>query len=997
MSRRWWTMTGVLALVGASLVPATAASGVGGPAPAAKPRAERSEGYLVVMSGQPLLRTVGRKNLQGATARAKRARLVAEQNAAVASIGKRAADKTYSYTNAANGFAIDLTATQAKALERRKDVALVVKDEKRTTLTDASPTFLGLAGRDGVWAKGWTGEGTVVGVIDSGIWPEHPSFADDGSYKPPATPLENTPTNRSCNFGNTAHNPLDVPFTCNNKLIGAREFLNTYKRLVGIAPNEYDSARDDDGHGTHTASTAAGNAGVRAQIFGVPRGRVSGIAPRAQVIAYKALGTGGGFNSDLAAAIDQAAADGVDVINYSVGGGARLFSLDTLSFLVAQDAGVAVAASAGNDGPDPATIGGPANVPWLTTVGASTQPRFFQGTLVLGDGRKITGASVTRGIGSVPLVDAASAGDPFCRAGRLDPAKVAGAMVLCLRGVNGRAAKAAAVKAAGGVAMVLYNTTDVDDLFTDNFQVPSVMLDNTPGLAVKGYIASARRPTARIVADQRSTLKYAPSMALFSSRGPNVVPDGVAEDIIKPDVTAPGVQILAGTSPTPQATDDAPGQLFMSIAGTSMSSPHVAGALALISQAHPDWSPAMIKSALMTTAYQDVVDNDRTTPADPFARGSGHIDPAGQQGKGTPFDPGLVYDAGILEYLGFLCESNAPLVDALFGTGLCAALPGIGVATTAVDLNYPSIGISAVTGSQTVTRTVTRVAAPGSTSTRAERFVARVSAPAGFSVTVSPSVLRLAPGQTATYTVTVSTTTAQPDVWSFGSLTWKSERHDVYSPIAVKAKALLVPGLVRGSGASGSVDVPVKFGYTGAYTAAAHGLVPATVSPSTVADDPDQNFDPTDGFSDPHPITVTGAAHLRITLPPDAVADPNATDLDIYLLDAAGNEVASSTAGGTDEQIDLDNPPDGTYTLWVHGWEVGATPVPYTLYDWVISATPGGNLAITAAPAAATVNTSGTVTAAWSGAPAEWNLGAVSHSDASGVLALTLVEVDNRP
>ena len=993
MSRRWWTLAGAFALVAASLVPVTAASGAGrAAAPAAQAaQAAKTQRYVVMMAADPLARSVGRKNLRTATARARAVTLVNGQDAALRAVGKKSSDKIYSYTRALNGFAVDLTKTQAEKLAKRSDVARVMPDVLRKKTTDASPQFLGLAGKNGVWAKGYTGEGVVIGVIDTGIWPEHPSFADDGSYPPPKVVLENTAANPSCNFGNTAANPLDKPFTCNNKLIGAREFLAGYKSQVPLDPDEYDSARDDDGHGTHTASTSGGNAGVQAQIFGVPKGKVSGIAPRAQIIAYKALGNLGGFTSDLAGAIDQAVTDGVDVINYSIGGGPSLIGADDVSFLFAADAGVSVAASAGNSGPGAGTIGGPATVPWLTSVGASTQPRVFAATVVLGNGKELKGASVTRGTRTLGLVDAASAGDPLCQLGKLDPATVKGKIVLCLRGGNGRAAKGFAVAQAGGAGMVLYNTNDVDNLFTDNFQVPTVMLDNTPGLAVKSYIAGSRRPTARIVADQRSTWPSAPSMAIFSSRGP----DASAQDIIKPDVTAPGVQILAGASPTPDPGGEAPGQLFMSIAGTSMSSPHVAGLFALIEQAHPDWSSAMVKSALMTTAYQSVVDNDRKTPANPFAMGAGHVDPAGQQGKGTPFDPGLVYDAGFNEYLGFLCDAGPGIFANPART--CARLAAAGVPTTAPNLNYPSIGIQSVTGTETVTRTVTRVARPGSTSTRPLTFTARVKAPAGFSVTVTPSRLTLAPGESASYTVTVTNRTAALNTWTFGSLTWRNESYDVYSPIAVKAQAFAAPGAVSGTGAAGTVDIPVKFGYTGAYTAAAHGLVPATVTADTVAQDPDQTFSTTDGFSDAHPITVSGAALLRISLPPDSVVDPN-TDLDLYVTGPDGTVVAQSTAGGTDEQVDIPNPVDGTYTAWVHGWGVGPTPVAYTMYDWAIPATPGGgNLAVTAAPASATLGGTGTVTAAWSAAPAEWNLGAVSHSDANGVLALTLVEVDNRP
>ena len=227
----------------------------------------------------------------------------------------------YSYTFALNGYSAILTADEFKSVERQPGVVKVIEDTMRYPDTDASPAFLGLDVDGGAWDKGYTGEGVVVGVIDSGIWPEHPSFADDGSYSPsPIEPLDDSRPNSE--FGNTSHNANDAPFTCNNKLLGARQMLDTYRFFIGADPDEFDSARDDDGHGTHTASTAAGNANVEASVLGVPRGVVSGIAPRARVIAYKGLGNLGGFTSDLAAAIDQAVEDGVDVINYSIGGGA---------------------------------------------------------------------------------------------------------------------------------------------------------------------------------------------------------------------------------------------------------------------------------------------------------------------------------------------------------------------------------------------------------------------------------------------------------------------------------------------------------------------------------------------------------------------------------------------------------------------------------------------------------------------------------------------------
>ena len=232
----------------------------------------------------------------------------------------------HNYVHAFNGFAAMLTPAQVKAMEAQPGVTLVLRDEMRYADQEDETASVGVteAGDDYLADRsygGYLGEDVIVGVIDSGIWPEHPSFADDGSYSDLGIVLDETDY-PACDFGNIAHNPNDAPFTCNNKLLGARQVLDTYRSLIGAEDFEFDSARDGDGHGTHTASTAAGNANVSASIYGLPLGKIAGIAPRARVIAYKGLGSLGGFTSDLAAAIDQAVADGVDVINYSIGGGA---------------------------------------------------------------------------------------------------------------------------------------------------------------------------------------------------------------------------------------------------------------------------------------------------------------------------------------------------------------------------------------------------------------------------------------------------------------------------------------------------------------------------------------------------------------------------------------------------------------------------------------------------------------------------------------------------
>lgn len=901
-----------------------------------------------------------------------------EQQAVIEEAGIAESDVGQTFTYALNGFEAQLTADEVVALERQPQVAKVVPNTLRQLTTDNSGSFLGLEGRRGAYAAGLTGEDVVVGVIDSGIWPEHPSFADDGSY----APLPDY-QGLACDFGDTAHNPDDAPFECNDKLLGAYDMRTVYKEAIGA--EVYDSARDYDGHGTHTASTAAGNAGVDAEIFGIPRGEVSGIAPRARVIAYSACGELGCVTSDLVDAIDQAVADGVDVINYSIGGGASLTDPADLAFLFAADANVWVATSAGNSGPGAETVGGPATVPWITSVGASTQNRTFGSVVWFGALNFTFGAGVTPGTdGRMRLVDAADLGNELCDPAVAFTGDISGAIVLCARGGVARVAKSQAVHEQGGAGMILYNNNDEMALVTDNHHVPSVLVDFTTGQRIKSYIDRSGSWARAMIFPSIRVPAQGSVMADFSSRGA----DAVAPDLIKPDVTAPGVNILAGNTPTP--TNGAPGQLFQSISGTSMSSPHVAGLFALLRQAHPEWSAAMAKSAIMTSARQDVVEEDRRTPADPFDMGAGHIDPSGRPSdKGSPFNPGLVYDAGIYEYFGFLCDAD-PSVFADPG-GTCGFLESVGVPTTTTDLNLPSIGVSAVAGTTTVTRTVTSVA------DRAVVVNAQVQAPAGYGVTVSPSQLRLAPGESATFTVTFVNQGAPVGEWRFGSLTWRGGGYDVRSPIAVRASLFDAPGSVTATGTEGTVDVPITFGYTGTYSAAAHGPVPTTPITGTVGQDPDQTFSPLDPVGvTAVPIEVSGSALLRIALNEgDLTGAPVDTDIDLYLFDGAGELVASSTAGGTNELIQLAAPSDGTYTLFVHGWQTFGSEVGFSLRTWDVPSEPGtGPMAITSAPASAVLGQTGAISVAWSGLdPGDNYLGAVSHSDGSGVIGLTLVEI----
>lgn len=881
-------------------------------------------------------------------------------------------------TVAVNAIALDLTEAEAQRLSVAKGVISVQEDELKQKQTDVSPAFLGLDGKKEAWDTGYTGKGVVVGVIDSGIWPEHPSFADPGG-------LPEHDVTVPCDFGNTAYEPTDAPFECTNKLIGARDMRTTYNAQIG--PELYDSARDADGHGTHTASTAAGNRDVEAEIFGIDRGMVSGIAPDAGVIAYKGLGDLGGYSSDLAASIDQAVADGVDVINYSIGSGTPALGPDDIAFLFAADAGVYVATSNGNGGPGASTTGSPAHVPWLTAVGASTTPRTFENTITLGNGATYVGTSITEAIEETTLVDAADRGNPLCLVDVDFTPALDGEVVLCERGVSARVDKSKAVFEQGGAGMILFNQNDAQALITDSHWLPSSHIRRTPGLEIKAYIDAAGDAATASMTQGMKAETQASVMADFSSRGPVGAPGD--PNVIRPDVTAPGVNILAGNTPTPGT--GRPGQLFQSISGTSMSSPHVAGLFALLKEAHPDWSAAMAKSALMTTARQDVTKEDATTQADPFDFGAGHVDP-GQPGKrGSIFDPGVAFDAGLFDYAAYTCAAEL----GVFSPGSCTYLASIGYSTTdPSNLNIPSIGIAEVAGSRIVTRTITNV------SDRRLDLKATAEAPSGYAVTVSPNRVILQPGESATVEVTVANQSAPVGEWRFGAITWKGTGYDARIPLAVAGTTIKAPAEVSASGESGTGSVDVDFGYTGDFTASAYGLADEVLTTATVGQDPDATFDPSDvgNGATAHQFDLTGVKLWRLTMNQEDLTGPTAADadLDIFVYGPGGTEVASSTAGGTSEVIELNDPAPGTYTVYVHGWGTGGQVVGYTAHTWSVSdAADAGTLQVTSTPTA-TIGTTGTVEYSWSGVAAgTTELGLLVYSDGTGEIGRTLVTITN--
>jgi subtilisin family serine protease len=920
--------------------------------------------------------------------------LKTQHDSSLAKVGS--GQKVYDYGISYNGYAAKLTDAQAAALKNQKDVLAVTPNELVTVDTTSTPHFLGLDAPGGLWDQlggpdgtrsgVGAGENIIIGDVDSGIWPESKSFSDrDASGKLIYQPI-NTANWHGKKCVDVAENWSSD--RCNKKLLGAQYFNAAWggnEALEAERPWEFMSPRDYNGHGTHTASTAGGNHGTPTTGPAAGFGSVSGMAPRARIAVYKALwstqdaSTASGFTADLVAAIDQAVADGVDAINYSISGTSTNF-LDPVevSFLFATDAGVFVSESAGNSGPTDGTVAHPA--PWTTTVAAGTHNRNGIGSVTLGNGVTYSGASVAAPVGPAPFIDSTAAGLPGANATALalcftagdnggtavlDPAKVAGKIVLCDRGTNARVNKSLAVKQAGGVGMVLANTSP-NSLNADFHFVPTVHVANTDRAALKAYAATAGA-TAKI---NQATITFtdpAPFTAAFSSRGPLV---GAGGDLLKPDVIAPGQDILAAVAPPGQAGLD-----FNLLSGTSMSAPHVTGVAALLMQRHPDWSPMAIKSALMTSGT-DVLDfANSSDPREIFRQGAGHIRPNGAA------DPGLVYDNGFNDWLAFLCGAQPTGVN----PASCTALKNAGYSTDPSDMNTASIAIGDLGGIQTVRRRVTNVGSSTAT------YNASIVGMSGITTAVTPSSLTLNPGQTGSFTVTFTRVSAPLNAYTGGYLKWSDGTHNVRIPLVIRPVALGAPIDVAAS--PGGTSYSVVFGYDGPFTATARGLVPAAVTADTIADDPDDAFVPT-ANADTKAYTVTvpaGTTVARFQLFNDDVTA--GTDMDLYVF-RGGTQVGSSAGGTSDERVTLVDPAAATYTVWVHGFAVAGGSSPFKLYSWVLGSADAGNMTVTA-PTTAVTGQTGTIALSFSGLAAGVKyLGSVAYGGIAGLPNPTIVRVD---
>ena len=1006
MNRRW--LAAVVALPLALTVAGTGSAGAAPSTPAAAPAAADaaySDGiYVIQMVELPTIAYDGRTPGFAATKPARGHKIDVTSAAvtryvdhlkgaharALGQVG--AGDKLYDYTYTYNGFAAKLTAAQAKSLESTQGVLAVTPQQTYTVDTSTTPAFLGLTEKGGLWDQlgGTTsaGEDVVIGVVDSGIWPESLSFTDrvDATGTPTRAATgrlayQQIPGwNATCQNGEQWNNSL-----CNQKLIGARYYNAGQGGDAAIdrdKPWEFNSPRDYNGHGTHTSSTSGGNHGVpvTGMAGGLAPNGISGIAPRARISMYKALwstesgDTAGGTTSDLVAAIDQAVADGVDVINYSVSGSQTNFADPAeISFLFAADAGIFVATSAGNSGPTTSTVAHPS--PWVTTVAAGTHNRDGIGSVTLGDGKTYNGASVAAQEVTAPLVDSVAAGKAgappdhvaLCYSSAdeggnaLDPAKVKGKIVVCDRGGNGRTNKSLAVQEAGGVGMILVNTSP-NSVNADLHFVPTVHLADTARAAVKAYAATTGA-TATIPKGKLTTSAAAPFTASFSSRGLLRAGGG---DVLKPDVIAPGQDILAAVSPS-----TAHGENFNLLSGTSMSSPHVAGVAALLKDLHPTWSPMAVKSALMTSAY-DVLDGPGTSPTVTFRQGAGHIKP------NSAADPGLVYDSSWNDWLAFLCGSSNAV-----GASTCAALKGAGYSTDASDMNVASIAIGDLAGRQTVTRRVTNVGPA------AAKYTATASV-AGMTTVVTPSSLDLEPGESGMFTVTFTRTTATLNDYAGGQLTWSDGTHSVRSPIVVRPVALAAPATVTASPSGTSYGV--TFGYTGPFSATPRGLVAPAITDGVVPDDP---TDSTCSLTSPNAQKVTVAVPAGTTYARFALFDADVkagSDIDLCVFNGT-TPVGSSGSGTSAEEVNLVNPAEGSYTVVVQGWGVDVSS-PFKLHTWLLGTKDEGNMTVSA-PSAAVTGEPGTVSLSFSSSlPKGKLLGSVVYGGQTGLPNPTIVRVD---
>ncbi len=959
----------------------------------------------------------------------------------LASVGAGTDARVYSYRYSFNGFAARLTVEQATGLAASPEVLRIWQDSTRKLRTNASAGFLGLNDpASGLrQAHGLKGEDIVIAVIDSGITPGHPSFADTAPGKRPRicrsswaskallgrwlcrrfkkriTHLYKAPQEW---YGRCDAGEGFQASDCNNKLIGARFYMRGFQAQYDMDDNELLSPRDADGHGTHIASIAAGNS-VQASLGGTEVATISGMAPRARIAVYKAcwLRTGATRStcamSDLQQAIEDAIADGAHVINYSIGtseGGPA--DPDAMALLTASEAGVIPVVAGGNNGPLSNSVESPGSAPWVLTVAAASRagPRYDDAlritapadavgdlsfreasfTPTLRQGGAVSGRLVLADDGEPVATTAEASADDACQS-LVNGDEFEGRIAVIRRGGCTFEDKIVRAGEAGAIAVVMFNNVPGATIAMSgtrgSVDIPAVMIGNTDGEALAARLRNDESVEVRLEKGLIATRSDAGNvMASMSSRGANpAVPE-----VLKPDIAAPGVDILGAQ--TPDVANGVRGENYQYLSGTSMAVPHVAGVAALLREAHPQWSAAAIRSAMVTTARQDLFKEDGVTPADTFDAGGGYIVP------NQALTPGLVFDAGSEDYDAFACGAGIARLDA---TG-CDALLAAGYPAEPWALNLPSITLNDLVTGQMVYRYVTNVEGPA-------QYQATIDAPPGVEVSVTPSTLTLAAGEISEFGVTLTNLgeTSRLGNWNFGSLTWSNGERSVRIPLSVRPWWLAVPAYASGSGASGTAGFDVQFGYAGSYTVQAEGLSAPEVLSGYVTDDPLNLYAILADSDLPDHIrrfriqVPAGTRYLRVAT---AGTDPGAgDDLDLYLhcpddLCPNGDAYLYSATADSPEIIDILDPAPGEYLVDVHGYQtdevasgIGAS---FELGIWMVNPGAGlGNLTVSA-PASTTVGATGQVQVSWQDlAPGQLYLGLISHGNGTDTLGATLIEI----
>jgi len=835
----------------------------------------------------------------------------------------------FRYHLSINGLAVELNPSEAARVAELGGVKSVVRDWVEYVQTDVGPAWVGAPG---VWDGSATGgpptmgEGIIVGILDTGTNHDHPSFADVGEDG-----YDHTNPWGADNYTgwcDPANDHYTTTVSCNDKLIGLWSF-------------DEDLPEDYNGHGTHVGSTAAGN--VLSATFHAPTTEItrtiSGVAPHANIIGYSIEGdpgSGSAPGTSILAATEQAISDTVDVINYSFGGGPGDPWATAEHWLNVRDAGIFVATSAGNEGPDPGTVGSPGNAPWMLTVANSTHNRRITNSLVgmTPDGPAgIEGKGVTAGYGPAEIVYAGHVPNPNDPDG--DPAQCLepypagtfdGEIVVCDRGEIARVLKGWNVLQGGAGGFVLANTdAEGESIVGDAHYLPAVHIGAADAELLRAWLTDTTVQTATITGYQLEVNDvYGDIMSGSSSRGPNYV-----EGILKPEVTAPGTDILAAVLTDPD--DPAPYPEFDFYSGTSMASPHVAGIGALVKAVHPTWTPAQIQSAIMATAINadGIFKEDGTTPADPFDRGSGRAYASDAANAGLLLD-----------------ETTQNFVDADPTEG--------GDPTT--------LNLAALTNGQCLQECSWQRTFSNSTG---EAVTWEITFGGAVLMTSDPVSFTVPAGgeQMVTFSADVS---AEPnDVWLFGRVILTPDDaalSPLHLPVAVTPSSGVFPDLVeintRRNAGSQMIEDLMSIEVTD-LTVESFGLVQADLTevPLGVIDNyPD--------FPDIYYANLDDAYAAWIPVPAGAkrlvaeVTDTTSPDLDMLVAyDANGNDVmdledtalhdyCQSAASGPWEYCDITSPDAGDWYVIVINFEaaVSGTPDPLTLATAVVPDADAGNM-----------------------------------------------------